>query len=132
LLLGTDKKVAKLDADLAKDPAAWKRDETKRIKGVNTTFIALMVVESVLIAAGTTTAVITSKKDCCRTLKGVSIGLAAESAVTLVLDILAYRRAQAYSDSLERFEPSLSPSPSMDGGGAAPMSFRTISFSGQF
>jgi hypothetical protein len=131
LLLGTKKRVATLDAELAKDPAAWKRNESKRMDGVNKSLIALMVIEGVLIAAGTTTAVVAAQKECCRTLQGVGLGLAAESAVTLMLDIFAAARAQEYAENIRRFEPSAGAA-FHEGGGAAPMSFRAISFSGRF
>jgi hypothetical protein len=132
LLLGTNKRVAKQGAELAKDPAAWKRNESKRMDGVNRSLVALMVIEGVLIAAGTTTAVVAAQKECCRTLQGIGLGVAAESAVTLMLDIFAAARAQEYADNIRRFEPSSSGAAFYEGGGAAPMSFRPISFSGRF
>jgi hypothetical protein len=134
LLLRTDKQVASLDAQLAKDPAAFKRDESKRMDGVTTTLFALMLVESALIVGGATTAVVAAQKDCCRTLQGVGLGLAAQSAVTLMIDLFAFARAREYADRVRRFEPSAGPAPSP--GGSAPMSrgpsFGPISFGGQF
>ncbi len=129
-LLGTDKRVATLDAALAKDPAAWKRDEIKRMAGVNTTLVALMIVESALIVGGTTTAVVGARSECCRMLQGVGLGLAAEGAVTLLLDIFESARARDYADALQRSDPSLGASPSK--GGTASMSFGPLSFSGRF
>jgi hypothetical protein len=93
-----------------------------------------MVLESVLIVGGATTAVVAAQKNCCRTLQGVGLGLAAQSAVTLMLDLFALARARDYADSLRRFEPPASAAPSP--GGAAPMSrgpsIGPISFGGRF
>jgi hypothetical protein len=134
LLLRTDEQVAELDAQLATDPAAFKRDESKRIDGVKTSLYALMILESVLIMGGAATAVVAAQKNCCRTLQGVGLGLAAQSAVTLMLDLFALARAREYADSLRRFEPPASAAPSP--GGAAPMSrgpnIGPISFGGRF
>lgn len=134
LILGTNKKVASLDAQLAKDPAGFKRDESKRMEGVNASLFALLVVESVLIVGGATTAVVAAQKNCCRTVQGVGLGVAAQSAVTLMLDLFALARAREYADSLRRFEPSAGGAPSP--GGPAPMSlgpsFGPISFGGRF
>jgi hypothetical protein len=130
LLLRTDTQVARLDAQLAKDPAAFKRDESKRIDGVNKSLYLLMVLESALIVGGATTAVVASQKDCCKTLQGVGLGLAAQSAVTLMLDLFALARAREYADSLRRFDPP--PASARAPGGSAPMSLGPISFGGRF
>jgi hypothetical protein len=132
LLLSTRSRVAKLDQQLATDPAAFKKDESKRISGVNTSFVALMIVESVLIAGGTATAVVASQKECCRTLQGIGLGLAAQAAVTLSLDLFAMARARDYAESLDRFDPGSSSTKGARGQAPGPMSFGAISFGGRF
>jgi hypothetical protein len=130
VFLRTDAQVARLDQQLAKDPAAFKKEESARIKGVNTQFIALAIIESVLIAGGTATAIVAAQKDCCRTLQGIGLGLAGQGAVTLALDLFAAARAREYTDNLRRFDTA-SPA-AMSLGQPAPMSFGPISIGVRF
>lgn len=100
----TDAQVARLDRQLATDPHAFKKDESARIKGVNTEFIVLAIIESALIAGGALTAIVAAQKECCRTLQGIGLGLAGEGAVMIGLDLLAAKRALDYTDNLQRFD----------------------------
>lgn len=104
VFLRTDAQVARLDRQLATDKGAFKKDESARIKGVNTEFIALAIIESALIAGGALTAIVAAQKECCRTLQGIGLGLAGEGAVMLGLDLFAAKRALDYADNLQRFD----------------------------
>jgi len=104
VFLRTDAQVARLDRQLAAKPLEFKSKELTRIKRVNNEFIALAVIESLLVAGGVTTAAVAATHDCCRTLQGVGLGLAGQGAVMLALDLFAAQRAREYTDSLRRFD----------------------------
>ena len=103
LLVRTDAQVAGLEARLALDPEALRRDELARIRKVNRTFDILMVSELVLVAAGTATFFL-ARRDDHDTLAGVGLGIAVEAAVTFGLDWFAAARADVYTDALTRAE----------------------------
>jgi len=107
LLVRTDGQVADLETQIAKDPAGYRRDETRRMDAVSREFTWLTWGEIALIAAGAGlgTYGALAKKD---TLEGVGIGLAAQSAVMLTLDLFASARAERYRDDLARFHPTTS------------------------
>jgi len=130
VFLRTDAQVARLDRQLSTDEAAFKKDESARIAGVNTEFIALAIIESALIAFGAVTAIVAAQKGCCRTLEGVGLGLSGQGAAMLVLDLFAAARARRYTDGLQRFDAG-SPAAPLPGG-PAPMSFGPISFGFRF
>jgi hypothetical protein len=104
VFLKTDAQVARLDRQLATDSDGFKKAEGARIKGVNTEFIVLAIIESALIAGGSLTAIVAAQNECCRTLQGIGLGLAGQGAVTLALDLFAAKRALDYTDSLRRFD----------------------------
>jgi hypothetical protein len=134
VFLRTDAQVAALDKKIALEPAAFKRDERARIGKVNTQFIVLAVVESALIAGGTAMAVLGAQNDCCRTTQGVGLGLAAEGAVMLGLDLFAAARARDYTISLDRFDPlrSAASPPGSAPQGSAPLQFGPITLGVRF
>jgi hypothetical protein len=127
----SDAQAAKLDAKLASDPAAFKRDETARMLKVKNQFVVLGIVESVFMLGGTVTAAVAARKECCRTLQGVGLGFAAQGAATLMLDLFAAARARDYLQSLDRFDPGAA-APAPPPGGRAPLAFGPITFSGTF
>jgi hypothetical protein len=104
VFLRTDAQVARLDKELATNPAKFKKDESARIKSVNTEFIALAVVESAFVVGGVAMAAIAAQDGCCRTLQGVGLGLAGQGGAMLMLDAFAAARARDYTDSLRRFD----------------------------
>jgi hypothetical protein len=130
LFFRTDGQVAKLDEQLTTNPAGFKTDEAKRMLRIKNQFIAIMVLESVFILGGTVTASMAARRECCRTLQGVSLGFIAQGAATLMLDLIATARSRDYLQSLQSFDPALAPAPPP--GGRAPMSFGPITFGGTF
>lgn len=130
LLLNTDARVARLDQQLATDPAGFKKSEMERMDGVHTSFLLVMLFESALIVGGATTAVAAAQSGCCRTLQGIGLGMAGQGAVSLALDFFAAVRAREYSTSLSRFDVGISAAPLS--GQFAPGRFGSISFGGRF
>jgi len=106
LLLRTDGQVAKLKRDLQKRPGQVKNQELDRMRKVNREFGWLKIAETSLFAGGVALAAAGSAKNSPVT-SGVGAGLAAQSAAMLWFDLFAERRAQRYTDVLER--PALPP-----------------------
>jgi hypothetical protein len=98
----TDAQVARLDEQMASDPAALKKAELARMQRVNNEFAILKWAELGLAAGGVglTTYGIAVDDD---TWKGVGLGLAAQATVMLILDLFAAGRADRYTDALDRF-----------------------------
>ncbi len=109
----TDARVDRLQARLATDPAAFRAAEVTRMEGVHRTLDALTAVETLMIAAGASAAVVGHYKSD-DLLLGVGVSLAAEAALTLLLDVFAARRATTYQRDVLRFQPGLSVGPSGD------------------
>lgn len=105
LLARTDGQVRDRRARIARDPAGFKRDETERMDRVASEFTLLKWTEIGLLAGGLglfSWGALDEK----RTLQGVGLGLAAQSAVMLTLDLFAAARADTYLDDLHAFQPS--------------------------
>ena len=100
----------------ASDAAGFARRERVRMATVETQFTALKIVEATLVAAGAGIAVYGFQTDRDR-WAGIGLGLAAESAATLVFDIVAAKRAGRYVRRLESLK--LTVAPSMHGFSAA-------------
>lgn len=108
LLVRTEGQIADRRARIAAEPAAWRTEELARIDRVNTTFRILFWSEMVLAVGGTGSAIAAAFAHE-PTWEGVSIGIAVQAAVLLVLDLFAAARATRYTGALRDFEPSAPP-----------------------
>jgi hypothetical protein len=97
-----DGRVARLNARIDADAAAFRRDESARMAGVTSRFLVLRFIEAGVIVAGVGLAAAGELKDS-GALKGVGLGLAIESATLLGLDFLADASAHEYATHLRRF-----------------------------
>jgi len=104
LLARTPGQVADLDVQLDDDPAGYRAGELARMEGVNDQFDLLAVIEVGLIVGGAGLATWGFLDDE-PTLAGIGVGLAAQAAIMLVLDLIAAARADRYTESLRAFEP---------------------------
>ncbi len=95
--------VARLRASLLRDPMRFRHLELDRMGRVNRQFRWLAGVEIGLACAGVGLATYGFAADR-GAWKGVGVGLAAESLVTLALDLVAARRALRYTRALEVFQ----------------------------
>jgi hypothetical protein len=95
----TDGQVAALERTLEADPPAFRSAESARMAGVMSSFRDYEVIEVVLIAVGIgLTAVFPQRQ----ALYAVGVGLVAQAAFMLVLDLFAAQRGRAYLDALSR------------------------------
>jgi hypothetical protein len=103
--LGLSPKHDELKDQLAKDPAAYKREETDRMEAIADRFVLYRWTEVGLFAigAGLATYGLIEDKD---TFTGIGIALAGEAAIVLGLDYFAERRAHTYLDHLHDFDPA--------------------------
>lgn len=104
LEIRTPGQVDDLDAQLDSAPAEFRDAELTRMEAVAVQFDWLAVTEVALILAGgglATWALLDDEPF----WAGVGIGLAAQAAIMLVLDLFAAARADDYIESLERFTP---------------------------
>lgn len=93
--VASKRRIGKFERAIAADPEAWARRERKRMRGVRKQFLALKIVETVLIGGGVAMAVVGDRQDR-PVLQGIGIGLAVEAAATLLFDVFADRRAKRY------------------------------------
>jgi len=102
LLVRTDRQIRERREQIASEPKRFHDDESKRMDRVATEFTWLKWTEIGLIATGLglfTYGALEKK----RSVEGVGIGLAAQSAVMLTLDLFAAARADRYRDDLSTF-----------------------------
>ena len=104
LLARTPGQVGDLDAQLDTDPAGYRTDELTRMETVNDQFDLLAIVEVGLIAAGAGLATWGFLDDE-PFAAGLGVGLAAQAAIMLVLDLVAAARADTYTSAIEAFRP---------------------------
>lgn len=97
--LRTDRQVADLSARLDRESAAYRVAETARMEKVMSGFRLYKAVEIALLAAGIGLALLFPSRD---VLYSAGIGLVAQAALMLVLDLFAERRAREYLDALAR------------------------------
>jgi hypothetical protein len=93
-------------ASLAKDQAAFGREELDHIQGTRSRFIYYRITEGVLAVGGAGIAAygFAAKQD---TWKGVGIGLATIGVPFVVIDTINNSRAGTYEDHLKRFQPDV-------------------------
>ncbi len=101
----TPGQLSDLKSDLKRDPAAFRKDELKRMKAVNDQFDILTIVWIVGIAAGIGVSTYGFIDDSERAL-GIGAGVALQSALILTGDLIAASNARDYADALERFQPT--------------------------
>ena len=105
LYLRTDALVARLDRDLARDPAAFAAEETAHLRRVRAQFDTLLWVELTVTGVGAGLAAVGGlSKDA--TVQGVGLGLALEASKLFLLDSIADERATPYLRALEAFRVS--------------------------
>jgi len=105
LLVRTDGQIRERRARIASEPAPFRTEELARIEGVNTSFRVLFWTELAMVVGGTTTAIVAGLNDA-PTWQGIGIGLAAQAAIALVLDLFAAARATRYTRALRDFDPA--------------------------
>jgi hypothetical protein len=115
LIFASNRRITKFAGEINDDAGGFTDREYERIGAVKTQFLILKIVESVLIAGGIGLAIYGEREDR-PTLTGVGTGLAIESAVTLVFDIVASRRAGRYRRALGGLRVGIAPD---DAGGNA-------------
>ena len=92
--LRTDTQAAALQAQQASDPAAFQRDETKRMLAVVANFELYKRIEIGLLTAGLALAAVTRRRS--DFWLGFGLALALQSAIMLGLDLFAQARADVY------------------------------------
>jgi hypothetical protein len=107
--LSSARRVRVFAGEIDDDLEAWVPRESKRMRGVSTQFLTLKIVETVLIAGGTTVAIV--YRDDRPRLAGAGLGIAIEMASTLLFDIVAARRAHRYRHALGRIERRIAVGP---------------------
>lgn len=107
LLIRTSKQIAERRKQIATEPAAFQREEQKRMKRVIGQFVFLEVFEIAAVATGIglVTAGELNQKPF---LTGIGAGLCVQGAAILGLDFLAERRGQRYLKNIVDFNPSIS------------------------
>lgn len=102
-------------ATLARDPAAYKREEGAHIAGTTSRFVFYRATELGLALAGIAVATYGFVKD--RDLwKGIGTGVAIEAITFLTIDSFGTARAHRYQEHVERFRPEVT----LDLGGGGP------------
>jgi hypothetical protein len=89
----TDNQVRDLHQRLVSDPPAYAAAELSRMETVRRSFRIYKAIELALLAAGIAGSFLFSEK---QTLYAISTGLIVQSALMLVLDLFAERRADVY------------------------------------
>ncbi len=102
-----DAEIDRYGATLARDPAAFKRDELAHIQGTTSRTTLYRASELALVAGGAGVAAYGFSKGQ-DTWKGVGIGVAAEALTFFVLDSFGAARARAYEGEIQRFAPKVS------------------------
>jgi hypothetical protein len=90
-----------IDGELAVDARAFRVRDLERIQKINRAFLALGVVESVLLVTGAIILGAGASRDV-DSVRGVGLGIAIESGVMLFCDSLAHTRAERYESSLAK------------------------------
>jgi hypothetical protein len=106
----TDRQVARLDAEFAKNPQAMRDAELKRMRRVNREFVFLKWLESSLMLSGVALAAVGAGTGHQQVL-GAGLGLSLQSVAMLTFDGFAALRALPYTRSLERFQLAVSATP---------------------
>lgn len=116
-----DAQRSRYEAQLARDPASFKRDEGDHIQGTTSRFVVYRTAEVALALAGAGVAAygFAANKD---VWKGIGVGVASQALVFFVIDSFGVARAHDYEERVRRFQPAVS----MHKGGAS------LSWEGRF
>jgi hypothetical protein len=101
-----DSQNAHYASTLARDPAAYKREESVHIHGTTSRFVAYRFAELALAVAGGCVAVtgFAFGRDA---WKGAGAGIAAEAITFYTLDSYGQSRALTYEERVRRFQPTV-------------------------
>jgi hypothetical protein len=99
-LLRSNDRVDRLDAHIARSPEDARRSEIDRMRTINTAFLAIEVVEALVLVGGVTLAA-THQKPEQGVTRGVGLGFALEGGLMMLLDSLAASRARTYAGKLD-------------------------------
>lgn len=94
-------RIRAIDEELRVDERAFRIRDLERIQKINRAFVALGVVESMLLVTGAIVLGAGASRDV-DTIRGLGLGLAIESGVMLLCDSLAHSRAERYESALSR------------------------------
>jgi hypothetical protein len=91
---------------LARDPAAFQREEAAHIAGTTSRFVYYRVTELVLLlgGAGLATYGFATKRDA---WAGAGVGLASIALPIVIMDTINNTRAGRYADTIHRFKPTV-------------------------
>jgi hypothetical protein len=98
LIVRTPAQVRRLDAAFASSPQAAAGEESRRMARVNRAFRVIMAGELALITLGASLTFFLRMRN--EMWSGIGMGLLLQASVLLVFDVIAERRAHAYSQWL--------------------------------
>jgi hypothetical protein len=99
--LSIDGRVAKLTSKIDADPAGFRREELRRLAGINDRFVLFRYAELALMFGAVTVAAAGAASDK-QAMRGVGLGISLEAASYLLLDGFAEARAHVYTEHLQR------------------------------
>lgn len=88
-----------IDEELKVDARAFRAHDLERIQRINKAFVALGVVESILLVSGAIVLGAGASKDV-DSVRGLGLGIAIEAGVMLLCDSFAHTRAERYESAL--------------------------------
>ena len=99
VFLKTESQTATLTQQLRVEPERFQKEELARMRIVNSSFKIYKTIEILLLIAGIVLSYLSAQN---MTLYPIAIGLIAQSAIMLVFDLFAEKRAYDYVAALER------------------------------
>jgi len=100
IYLRTDRQVARLCAQLDRNPAEFKAEEGLRMQKIMRKFVVFKTVEVTLLALGVSLALFCKRRE---ELFAIGLGLIWQASVMLIFDLIMARRSQQYLEAIERW-----------------------------
>jgi len=102
VLYNNSSRVDSLSQKIASDAPGYFRDESDRMRRLNTTFNILKTVEIVFMVTGVVLALVSKSP----TWQGVGVGLAIQGSLLFSVDVTAHKRAGIYAEDITQFSLS--------------------------